>query len=466
MERIKKRFLQIPIPAAFVICGMAALLAALSLTGATMWFAQKNKEEIAGSYLEELVPESQLLLDFRLVEQEAIPSGEAESQETPSQESFVLDGQPGTDSAQVSRPGENSDAEASAAAGPEQESGAFAIPRYVQLVLPEEDREKYNFYEGLNNAAAIFWYSVCLCLASLVFYLWKLKKPLHILNQAARKISENDLDFRIEYDGGDELGRLCQAFEAMRQELARNNRKLWKSVEERKRLNAAFAHDLRTPLTVLQGHADILLDTLADEEEAHSEILSSAQAISNQITRMNSYMDAMSALRRLEDYDPSLKAVSSEALQELLEETAASLFPGEKTASAGGPTASVWFEIQEPKLWMDQEAFSQIYENLLSNAARYARENILIRLCTEQDFLVLEVADDGPGFTPKDLRNAFAPYYRGERGKPASASHFGLGLYICSLLAGKLGGSVQLGGGENGGAKVTVKMISACFKIL
>lgn len=111
-------------------------------------------------------------------------------------------------------------------------------------MLPEEDRKKYNFYEGLDNMAAILWYSVCLCLASLVFYLWKMKKPLRVLNQAARKISDNDLNFRIDHIGQDELGRLCQAFESMRQELEQNNRKLWNSMEERKRLNAAFAHDL------------------------------------------------------------------------------------------------------------------------------------------------------------------------------------------------------------------------------
>ncbi len=217
-------------------------------------------------------------------------------------------------------------------------------------------------------------------------------------------------------------------------------------------MNAAFAHDLRTPLTVLQGHADMLLDTLDDKQDANQEILSSVQAISKQITRMNSYMDTMSALRRLEDYEPCLKAVSSKSLAELLEETASSLFPTQKTA--------IHFEIQEQELWMDREAFSQIYENLLSNAARYARESILVRLYREEDFVILEVADDGAGFTRKDLQNAFAPYYRGDRGKPASSSHFGLGLYICSLLAEKLGGGMQLANVENGGAKVTVKLIT------
>ena len=44
-------------------------------------------------------------------------------------------------------------------------------------MLPEEERKKYDFYESLDNMAAILWYSLCLCLFSLVFYLWKMKKP-------------------------------------------------------------------------------------------------------------------------------------------------------------------------------------------------------------------------------------------------------------------------------------------------
>lgn len=440
MDWIKKWFHQIPIPAAFVICGLTALLAALSLTRATMWFAQKNKEEITASYsYMESIPwepeqDYQILLP-ELTAPEAVPSMEAQSNETVPQTPVQ-------------------------AKKPEQEQHAimYALPSGSEIEMPAEDRKKYDFYEELDNAAAIFWYSVCLCLASLVFYLWKMKKPLRTLNQAAQKISNNDLNFQIDYNGQDELGRLCQAFESMRQELVQNNRKMWNSVEERKRLNAAFAHDMRTPLTVLQGHTDMLLDALTDGQISNQEILSDLQTISNQIIRLNSYMDSMNALRRLEDYEPSLRTISSESLSELLKETASSLFPQGKGAC--GVKTDIYSEINEQELWMDKEAFSQIYENLLSNASRYAKENIRIRLYREQDFVVLEVADDGVGFTRKDLENAFAPYYRGERNKPASSAHFGLGLYICNLLAEKLGGGMQLANDENGGAKVTVKVIS------
>lgn len=76
---------------------------------------------------------------------------------------------------------------------------------------------------------------------AMVFYRLKLKKPFAILEHASKKISENNLDFSISYDSNDELGKLCGSFEKMRSSLMENNRCMWKSIEERKRLNAAFS---------------------------------------------------------------------------------------------------------------------------------------------------------------------------------------------------------------------------------
>ena len=56
------------------------------------------------------------------------------------------------------------------------------------------------------------------------------------------------------------MGRLCQSFEEMRQELVCNKENMWKLVDRQKELNAAFAHDLRTPLTVLKGYTDFWPD--------------------------------------------------------------------------------------------------------------------------------------------------------------------------------------------------------------
>ncbi len=78
-----------------------------------------------------------------------------------------------------------------------------------------------------------------------MFYNIELRKTIKTLMDASRKISENQLDFQIKCQKKNELGMLCDAFEDMRMTLCENNREMWKSLEERKRLNSAFSHDLR-----------------------------------------------------------------------------------------------------------------------------------------------------------------------------------------------------------------------------
>ena len=81
-----------------------------------------------------------------------------------------------------------------------------------------------------------------------LFYYLKLKQPISCLQNGIMRIQNNDLDFSLPILSNDEMGQLCAAFEEMRSELLKSNRLLWQQAEERKRLNAAFSHDLRNPI--------------------------------------------------------------------------------------------------------------------------------------------------------------------------------------------------------------------------
>ena len=158
----------------------------------------------------------------------------------------------------------------------------------------------------------------------------------------------------------------------------------------------------------------------------------------------------MGSLQRLEDYEPCLKHMPSSALIEMVSQAAAALFPNGQ--------AEIHSELEEQELLLDKEALAQICENILSNAARYVKEVVMISLRQAQEYLIITVEDDGTGFTKKDLANASLAYYRGEKTQADVTSHFGLGLYISSILAEKLGGGLQLFNGTSGGAKVQIKI--------
>ena len=110
-----------------------------------------------------------------------------------------------------------------------------------------------TFISVLQSVLIIIWVLFSVFLTGKIFYNRELKVPIYMLMDASRRIADNQLDFKLEYNKPNEFGMLCRAFDEMRQALYESNRELWRSLEERKRLNAAFSHDLRTPLTVLRG---------------------------------------------------------------------------------------------------------------------------------------------------------------------------------------------------------------------
>ena len=144
-------------------------------------------------------------------------------------------------------------------------------------------------------------YGGCTALCAAVFYRRRLAEALRLLEDASAQIAAGRLDFSLRYGREDEMGRLCRSFETMRSALAESKRAMRRQVEERSRLNAAFSHDLRTPLTVLKGHAGMLLAGLPRGELTEEEVLEEVRVMSLHIDRLESYVEAMARLRRLED---------------------------------------------------------------------------------------------------------------------------------------------------------------------
>lgn len=304
--------------------------------------------------------------------------------------------------------------------------------------LSPDDQRTVDILRTLPTVTTPLYSALCILAAALLFYRNKLKRPLAELWLASEKISQNDLDFTVTVHSRDELGRLCASFETMRAALAQNFSEMWRQMEERKRLNAAFAHDLRTPLTVLKGYNE-MLQASGDEQTR-----ATAVTMQRHISRMEHHVDTMSQLRRLEDTQPTYRQTPLKALAASLYESGTILCErAEKDFSMQNRTTS-------SALQLDGDLISQVYGNLMANAVRYASSRI--ELCLEEtpEGLLLSVSDDGPGFDKASLEKAADPYFTGEK-----SDHFGLGLYNSKLLCEHHGGWLRI---ENTplGARVNV----------
>ena len=300
--------------------------------------------------------------------------------------------------------------------------------------LPSPSPEEARLLELLGDiqlAGCIILPLLGLAGAGALFYRWKLKRPIALLMEGTRRIQAQDLDFSIPQPSRDELGQLCAAFETMRAQLLRINRELWRQGEERKRLNAAFAHDLRNPVTVLKGSVTLLRQGSRDPQ-----LLDRLERYTQRIAE---YVEAMGGVQRLEQLPVRPAVIDNAILAAELAETARLLAPrltASLSAPAPGPVA------------LDHGILLTVAENLIGNAARFGRERLEIALTREGDTLTLMVADDGPGFPPELLRDGPKPFGR----LAEDPEHFGMGLYSSRLLCQKHGGELRLQNRPAGGA--------------
>lgn len=163
------------------------------------------------------------------------------------------------------------------------------------------DEQIIKLCSFLDSWSILIFFGLATLAASLLFYHHKLKQPIGILREASAKISNNDLDFHILQYSEDEMGQLCRSFESMRAALEDNNRQMWRSIEDRKQLNAAFSHDLRTPLTVLRGYTDFLNRYLPEGKISKEKLLDTITTMSIHILRLENYVQIMGEAQKLED---------------------------------------------------------------------------------------------------------------------------------------------------------------------
>lgn len=282
-------------------------------------------------------------------------------------------------------------------------------PEFRNLV----QRTTYSIISYTQVILIPLWILFCVGLTVWIFYKVEIEKTLRILQEASEKIADNCLDFELEPAKDNELGRLRDGFEKMRAALYENNRATWQQLEERKRLNAAFAHDMRTPITVLKGYGEMLEQYIPEGRISQSKLLEILGMMNGQIRRLESYTQKMSSIRKLEDLEPEPAPVKAVELQEKLRNMCGIL--GEDIAySFGG----------EGTLCLDEALVLEVCENLVSNGLRYTRQTLQVTVRVAEGelpawegeparYLEVVVEDDGPGFSPEELQHATDPFYRG-----------------------------------------------------
>lgn len=346
--------------------------------------------------------------------------------------------------ASAERPGADA-AEGLSATLPANADGERPVVSSVGYYLPYPgDPQPYRLIAWAAIASVPAVFVACVVVAGRRFYRARLAEPIATMDEAARRIAASDLDFTVEHARDDELGRLCRQIEAMRAELERTEGELWRAAEGRRQVNAAFAHDLRTPLTVIRGQAELVGRMSGDDA-----VRAAAAAIARQADRLADFAESM---RGLDDLETAEVAPEPMDPGEWLDSVAADAL---EVARDREVALSVSKGRLPPLVEADGRALSRIADNLVANAIRYACSEVRLSLDWKDGELVLAVSDDGPGFGEAALARAADPFWGESKG---SGGHMGLGLYVARSLAVRHGGSLELSNVPGGGAIVRARI--------
>lgn len=306
--------------------------------------------------------------------------------------------------------------------------------------------------------SGFFYLAAAVILMLKRFYKNRLKRPFALLEKGVLEIQKQNLQFSLEYESQDEMGQLLKSMDKMRETLVENYEYMWKLIEEQKQLNAAFAHDLRTPLTVLKGYCEFLSRYLPQGAVSQEKMTDILLLMTNQLERLSDFSKTMKEVRNLDEYPIEKEKTELFHFCRTIEGIVEALNMG------GAVTLSVKYlseEMEKQTVFFDENIVLEVLDNLLSNAIRFAKSQVIVSVEIEEKaagkYMYLYVEDDGKGFLDSELHKAIAPYYSSEQ----EEEHFGIGLYICNMLCNLHGGTVSLANRIEGNGAI----ISASFLI-
>jgi len=282
------------------------------------------------------------------------------------------------------------------------------------------------------------------------FYANKLRQQLRPILRATEKIAEQDLDFQTSRSTIKEFNQVLSGLDHMRVALRESLMENWKAEQDKQNQISALTHDLKTPLTVARGNAELLAMTPLDEEQ--TDLLEHFQ---KGITQVDAYVKELSELNKTS----LTKTLTLEdiSVREFVED-----IYNQTLSLAQTKQINVAFDKKDIKKeiighW-DRSLLNRAFMNIVANAVEHtpSGSQLLLTARVEEDEFTFICLDSGPGFSLESIEKATQLFYQEDKSRQ-SRNHSGLGLTIANDIVRLHHGSLSLSNCDNtGGAKVTI----------
>ena len=272
--------------------------------------------------------------------------------------------------------------------------------------------------------------------------------PIYKLEEAAQNIKEGNLDFTVEAETNDEMGKLCRNFEDMRQRLKESAEEKLEAEKQNRILISNISHDLKTPITAIKGYVEGIMDGVADTPEKVDKYM---RTIYSKAIDMDRLINELTLYSKIDTnripYDfKRMKA--SDYFDDCIEEIGLGLEAEHIGLS--------YFNYAEDSVEIiaDPEQLKRVIDNIIGNSIKYMDKEhglINIRVKDVWDFIQIEIEDNGKGIAQKDLPFIFDRFYRTDASRNSATGGSGIGLSIVRKIVEDHGGKIWAASKESTG---------------
>jgi two-component system sensor histidine kinase BaeS len=270
-----------------------------------------------------------------------------------------------------------------------------------------------------------------------------LTRPIRELTNATQAVAAGDLTRQVPVRSRDELGKLADSFNRMSAELAR-------SLNLRRQMTADIAHELRTPISIIMGHAEAVHDGVLPPTLENFEI------VRDEAGRLDKLIEDLRTLSRADAGELPMERQPVAPGKLLARVRAIHLHRAQQRKIA----LKTEIAPNLPPASMDPDRMMQVLSNLLDNALRYSPEGseIILSVHAVEDMLEIGVQDSGPGVAPDELECIFDRFYRSDSSRQRDESGSGLGLAIARSIVEKHGGRIWAESAGENGLKILIRL--------
>lgn len=280
----------------------------------------------------------------------------------------------------------------------------------------------------------------------------KIKRKMQPVIKAVENIKNQNLEYEVSYSGIKELDDCLSSIDDMRIALKVSLEQQWKSEQDKNWQMSALAHDIKTPLTVVRGNAELLSEMELAEEQKNMIVY-----IINSSVQIQNYVQKLIDVTKSADGYPNTpeKVMTEELIDDIKKQTSGLAEVYRLKFS--------WKEQWNCKIiYVTYDQVIRAVMNIIQNAAEHSREGGIINIYIEEknENLAFTVEDTGNGFTKEALIHGAEQFFMDDTSRSGEA-HYGIGLFFAKTVAEKHGGRIMLANSEEtGGAKVEI-----CFNI-